>query len=134
MIALVALAIPSGVLFVALKHRPGGIQIVAMVAYTLLIPYIVSDRFLNRVYWDRLTRGRFLVVHCFALAIVYAITTWALAAYPDLPTWFTAVPRYGKKVSFLELCLIVIFFVLAVCEFSWGEEAQGKPRISFRWK
>jgi hypothetical protein len=139
LIAVDALLIPGGILFVALRHRPGGIQVFAMAVYTLAIPYVTSDRYLNRVPWDRLTRGKFLLGHCLALLIVYAITTVALAAYPHLPTWFTAVPHYGKKVSLLELCLIVIFLVLAVCEYSWGsrdegEEAQRKPMISFRWR
>ncbi len=123
LIALVALFIPIGVLFVALKGHPGGIQIAAMVAYTLLIPYIASDRFLNLVPWGRLTRGKFLLVHCLVLAIVCGITTGALAAKPFLPPWFTAG---GQKGSFFDWSLIGILLVLAFCECSWGPRHEGE--------
>jgi hypothetical protein len=123
LIALVALIMPSGILFFALKDRPSGIQIVVIVAYTLLIPYIASDRFLNLVPWDWLTRGKFLVVHGLALAIVYGITTAALAAKPYLPPWFTTE---GRKGSFFDWCLIGILLVLAFCEYSWGSTHEGE--------
>jgi hypothetical protein len=123
LIALVALFIPIGILFVALKDRPGGIQIVAIVAYTLLIPYIASDRFLNLVPWDRLTCGKFLLVHFLTLAIVYGITTGALAAKPYLPPWFTTE---GRKGSFFDLCLMGILLALALCECSWGSKHEGE--------
>jgi hypothetical protein len=123
LIALVALFIPSGILFAALTDRPGGFQIVTMVAYTLVIPYIASDRFLKLVPWDRLTRGKFLLEHCLALAIVYGITTGALAAKPYLPTWFTAVARKG---SFFYWCLFGILFVLAFCEVAWGSMPEDE--------
>jgi|SRR5215831_8875875 len=128
LIALVALITPGVILFTVLKDRPGGIQIVAMVEYTLLIPYLASDRFLIRVPWDRLTRGKFLLEHCLALAIVYGITTGALAAKPHLPTWFTAE---GRKGSWFSLCLIGILVVLAFCEFAWGWSAgEGKNQAA----
>lgn len=123
LIALVALFIPIGILVIALRDWPGGIQIAAIVVYTLLIPYIASDRFLNRVPWDRLTRGRFLLVHCFALAIVYGITTGALAAKPYLPPWFTTE---GRKGSFFDLCLIGVLLALAFCECFWGSRREGE--------
>jgi hypothetical protein len=130
--ALVAVSIALGFLVAAVRGRPVGIPIVAMVGYTFLIAFIAY----RRVAWDRLTRGKFLLGHCLALAMVYAITTGAIAAYPHLPTWFTAGTN-SRGGSFFRLCLIVIFLVLAVCEYSWalrdeGEEAPREPMISLR--
>jgi len=88
-----------------------------MVAYTLLIPYMASDRVLKLVPWDRLTRGRFLLQHCLALAIVYLITTAALAAKPYLPALFTLESRGG---SIFVLSLVGILYLLARLECSWG--------------
>src|SRR5215471_4888965 len=51
---LLMFAMASGIPLLGLMHRPGEIPVVAMVAYTLLIPYMASDRVLKLVPWDRL--------------------------------------------------------------------------------
>jgi hypothetical protein len=87
---------------------------------------MASNRFLEFVPWNRLTRPKFLLVHLAVLAAVYGITTEAFAIRPQLPAWFVIS---GRKGSFFDLCLLGIFFVLAVCECSWAskhdEEGSG---------
>ena len=104
----------GGVLAITLADKPSGIQISAMVAYTFLIPYIASDRFLNLVPWDRLIRGKVLLGHCLALVIVYGITTEAPAVRPRLPTWFITS---GRRPSLFLVCLGGILLALAFCEY-----------------
>jgi hypothetical protein len=106
----------GGILLVSLVDRPGGIQIFAMVAYTFFIPYIASNRLLDLVPWDRLTRGKVLLGHCLALVIVYDITTEALAVKVRLPTWFVTS---GRRPSLFLVCLGGILLALAFCEYFW---------------
>jgi hypothetical protein len=123
----IGLMLAIGTLYWNLKGRSGGMQIVAMVAYTFGIPYILSNRFLRYVPWGLLNRfrERFLLVHCVALAVVYGITTLALAVKPRLPDWFVAS---GRKGSLFELCLLGIFLALAFWECSWISGHRGRRR------
>ena len=118
LIGVAACFVPIGVVFLTLKDRPGGMQIAAIVGYTLAIPYILSNRFLSTVPWDLLKRlrERFLLLHCLALAVVYGITTLAFAAKPRLPDWFV---HSGRKGSFFDACLLFILLALAFWECSW---------------
>jgi hypothetical protein len=93
-----------------------------MAAYTVAVPYVASNRFLNFVPWDRLIRGRVLLGHCLALLIVYVITTEALAIKPRLASWFIEEHRKG---SFFDLCLVLILFVLAFYECQWAMRENG---------
>jgi len=113
------------VVLVNLRSRPGGMQIAALVIYTLLIPYILSDRFLRFVPWALLNRFRkkFLLVHCLALAIVYGITTLAFAAKPSLPDWFITS---GRKPALFYYCLGGILLALAFWECSWISGHKGR--------
>jgi hypothetical protein len=120
LLALVAIFIAFFLLLAAARGRPVGIPMVVMVGYTFMIAFI-AYRF--RV--PRLARGKFLLGHCLALAIVYLITTKALGAYSHLPTWFTAGTGH-RGGSFFTWCLAVIFLVLAVCEYSWGLRDEGE--------
>ncbi|HTC47106.1 MAG TPA: hypothetical protein VK722_07275 [Candidatus Aquilonibacter sp.] len=113
----------GGVLAIALADRPGGIQILAMVAYTFLIPYIASDRFLNLVPWDRLIHGKVLLGHCLALVIVYGITTEAPAVRPRLPTWFITS---GRRPSLFLVCLGGVLLALAFCEYHWVMKSKDE--------
>jgi|SRR5664279_818771 len=117
--------IPIGILFNKLANRPYGIQIAILVTDTFLIFYIASNRFLNPVPWDLLSRcrRRFLLGHAVALAVVYCITTWALAVKPHLPTWFVVS---GRKGSLFDLCLIVILILLGFYEYSWLSRQEKK--------
>lgn len=123
LLALAAVLIAAFFLLAAVRGRPVGTPILVLVAYTFLFALLA---FKSRVPLDRLTRGRFLLQHCLVLAIVYAITTEAVAAYPHLPTWFTAMPRHGRGFSFFGWCLIVISLVLAFCECSWVFRDEGE--------
>lgn len=113
----IAYLVVGSVLAIALIDRPGGMQILAMVAYTFLIPYIASDRFLKLVPWDQLIRGKVLLGHCLALAIVYGITTEALAAMPHLPAWFITS---GRRLSPFIVCLCGVLLALAFGEYYWA--------------
>ncbi|HEV2289373.1 MAG TPA: hypothetical protein VGR81_10515 [Candidatus Acidoferrales bacterium] len=113
----------SGVLCVNLVDHPGGIQTLAMVAYTFLIPYIASDRFLNFVPWNRLIRGKALLGHCLALVVVYGITTEALAVKPRLPIWFITS---GRRLSLFPFCLGGILLALAFCEYRWVMKSKDE--------
>jgi len=124
------------IVFVNLKDRPGGMQIAALVLYTLAIPYILSDRFLGFVPWALLNRFRkkFLLLHCLALAVVYGITTLTFAAKPRLPDWFITS---GRKPALLYYCLGGILLALAFWECSWisgqkDEQASDKDEIGPR--
>jgi hypothetical protein len=125
-----AFLIPIGYLFWTSSERPGGIQIAIMVTYTFAIPWLTSNRFLKPVPWALFNRfrGRFLLVHCLALAVVYGITTAAYAAKPYLAGWFIVE---GRKGSFFDLSLMAIFFVLAVWESSWilKHKDEGAPAL-----
>jgi hypothetical protein len=128
-IGVAACFVPIGVVFVTLKDRPGGMQIAAVVAYTLLIPYILSNRFLSTVPWALLNRfrERFLLLHCIALAVIFGITTLAFAAKPRLPGWFVTS---GRKPALFYYCLGGILLALAFWECSWisghkDEQASG---------
>ena len=110
------LLIAGGIFLASLIDRPGGIQIIGMVVYTVLIPYISSDRFLNYVPWERLTRRRSLLGHCLALGIVYGITTEAWASKPHLPDWFITS---GRRPALFYYCLGGFLLALAFCECSW---------------
>jgi hypothetical protein len=118
-----AFLIVGVVLVIALADRPGGIQILAMVVYTFLIPYIASDRFLNLVPWDRLIRGKVLLGHCLALVIVYGVTTEALAVRPRLPTWFITS---GRRPSLFIVCLGGILLALAFGEYYWAMSPEDE--------
>jgi hypothetical protein len=122
---LLAFFIPIGYFFWKLQDRPGGIQIAIMVAYTAAVPFFASDRFRKPVPWSFFNRfrERFLLGHCLALAIVYGITTGALAVKPRLPAWFTTE---GRKGSFFDMCLVLIFIILVICEWSWMSRHERK--------
>jgi len=113
------------VVIVNLRHRPGGMQIVALVIYTLLIPYILSDRFLRFVPWSLLNRFRkkFLLVHCLALAVIYGMSTFAFSVKRSLPVWFITA---GRKPSLFNYCLGGILLALAYCECSWISAHKGR--------
>jgi len=117
------LIIPFAILFGELGDRPGGFQIAALVMYTISIPFVASEFFVKLIPWKALTRRKFLLRHCRALAIVYVITTGALAAKPHLPDWFTEEVRKG---SFFDWFLIVTFYLLACNECNWGEGLEDK--------
>jgi hypothetical protein len=119
----IAFLIVGVVLTIALADKPGGLQILAMVAYTFLIPYIASNRFLNLVPWDRLIRGKVLLGHCLALVIVYGITTEALAVRPRLPAWLITS---GRRPSLFTICLGGIILALAFGEFYWAMSPEGR--------
>jgi len=106
----------GGILLVNLVDRPNGIQVLALVGYTFLIPYIASNRFLNFVPWDRLMRGKVLLGHCLALVIVYGITTEAFAVRARLPAWFITS---GRRPSLFLFCLAGILLALAFSEYYW---------------
>jgi hypothetical protein len=118
LIGVAACFVPIFVAFVTLKDLPGGMQIAAMLAYTLAIPYILSNRFLRYVPWDLLSRfrQRFLLLHCLALAVVFGITTLAFTAKPRLPDWFVTS---GRKPALFYYCLGGILLALAFWECSW---------------
>jgi hypothetical protein len=101
LITLCYLAVGS-ILLVYLVDRPNGIQVFALMAYTFLIPYIASNRFLNFVPWDRLIRGKVLLGHCLALVIVYGVTSEALAVEARLPS---LVPYFGPTEPLAFPCL-----------------------------
>jgi hypothetical protein len=113
------------IVVVNLIDRPGGMQIAAMLLYTLAIPYILSDRFLRFVPWDLLNRFRrkFLLVHCLALAVICGITTLAFAAKPILPDWFITS---GRKPALFYYCLGGILLALAFWECSWISGHKGR--------
>jgi len=113
-----AFLLPTGVVVLTLKDLPGGIQIAAIVVYTLTIPHILSNRFLSYVPWDLLNRFRqkFLLVHCLALAVICGITTLAFAARPRLPDWFITS---GRRPALFYYCLGGISLALALWECSW---------------
>ncbi|MFI5126510.1 MAG: hypothetical protein ACHQJX_06755 [Candidatus Acidiferrales bacterium] len=113
----------GSILLVNLVDRSGGIQVFAMAAYTFLIPYIASNRFLNLVPWDRLIRGKVLLGHCLALLIVYGITTEALAIKPRLPSWFITS---GRRPSLFLVCLGGILLALAFCEYYWVMKSKDE--------
>jgi len=113
----------GSILLVNLVDRSGGIQVFAMAAYTFLIPYIASNRFLNLVPWDRLIRGTVLLGHCLALLIVYGITTEALAIKPRLPSWFITS---GRRPSLFLVCLGGILLALAFCEYYWVMKSKDE--------
>ena len=113
----------GSVLAITLTDRPGGIQILAMVAYTFLIPYIASDRFLNLVPWDRLIRAKVVLGHCLALVIVYGITTEALAVRLRLPAWFITS---GRRPSLFIVCLCGILLALALGEHYWAMRPEDE--------
>ena len=113
----------GSILLVNLVDRPGGIQIFAMVAYTFLIPYIASNRFLNLVPWDRLIRGNVLLGHCLGLVIVYSVTTEALAVKHRLPAWFITS---GRRPSLFLVCLGGILLALAFCEYLWVMKSKDE--------
>jgi hypothetical protein len=113
-----------GCLYSVLRADPQGIQICVMVVYTMAIPYIASDRFLKRVPWESLTRGRSLVGHFVALAFVDGITSGALMVRRRLPTWFVTA---GRKMSLFEFCLLCGLLVLAIFESSWISKYEDKP-------
>lgn len=105
------------ILFAVLQNRPNGMQIFAMVAYTVAVMYIASNRLFNLVRFNRLSRARLLLLHCLALVIVYVITTEALAVKPRLPNWFV---RRDWIVSLFDWCLMWIFLILAAGEYLWA--------------
>jgi hypothetical protein len=109
---------PIGVVVFTLKNLPGGIQIAAIVAYTLTIPYILSNRYLSYVPWDLLNRFRkkFLLAHCLAMAVICGITTLAFAARPSLPDWFITS---GRRPALFYYCLGGVLLALALWESSW---------------
>ena len=119
----IASLIVGVVLTIALADKPGGLQILAMVAYTFLIPYIASNRFLNLVPWNRLIRGKVLLGHCLALVIVYGTTTEALAIRPRLPAWLITS---GRRPSLFTICLLGILLALAFGEFYWATSPEGE--------
>jgi len=125
MVVLITIAFMGvgGVLAITLADRPGGIQILSMVAYTFLIPYIASDRFLNLVPWDRLIRGKVLLGHSLALVIVYGITTEALAVRSRLPTWFITS---GRRLSLFLVCLGGVLLALGFCEYHWVMKSKDE--------
>jgi hypothetical protein len=121
LVAFVAVLIAVFFLLAAVRARgPVGTPIAAMSFYTLVIAWFA---YRLRVPWDRLIRGKFVLGHCLALAIVYLITTKALAAKPHLPAWFTHEYRRG---SWLDLCLYFTFIAVAVCEYSWVLRDEGE--------
>jgi hypothetical protein len=93
--------------------------------YTLIVPYILSDRFLRYVPWDLLNRfrGKFLLVHCLALALVWGITTLAFAAKPILPQWFVTS---GRRPAVFYYCLGGILLAFAFWESSWISGHKGE--------
>ena len=113
----------GGILLVNLVDRPNGIQIFTLVAYTFLVTYIASNRFLNLVPWDRLIRGKVLLGHCLALVIVYGITTEALAVKARLPVWFVTS---GRRPSLFLLCLAGVLLALAFCEYHWVMKSKDE--------
>jgi hypothetical protein len=119
----IASLIVGVVLAIVLADKPGGLQIVAMVVYTFLIPYIASDRFLDLVPWDRLIRGKVLLGHCLALVIVYGITTEALAVRPRLPAWLITS---GRRPSLFTICLGGILLAFAFGESYWAMSPEGE--------
>jgi hypothetical protein len=119
----IAFLIVGGVLATVFADKPGGLQIIAMVAYTFLVPYIASNRFLNLVPWDRLIRGKVLLGHCLALVIVYGITTEGLAIKPRLPAWLITS---GRRPSLFNICLLGILLALAFGEFYWATSPDGE--------
>jgi hypothetical protein len=116
-----------------LRSRPGGMPLAATIVYTLLIPWILSDRFLRFVPWALLNRFRkkFLLMHCLALFVVYAITNLAFAARTSLPDWFVTS---GKRPALFYYVLGGVVLGLAFWESSWisghkvttGDEAEQK--------
>jgi hypothetical protein len=128
--------VPIGIAVFGLKDLPGGVQIASVVGYTLMIPYILSNRFLNYVPWSLLTRFRkkFLLVHCLALAAISSISTLAFAARPHLPDWFLTS---GRRPALFYYCLGGILLALAFWESSWisghkSERASDKDEAGPR--
>jgi hypothetical protein len=109
--------------FANLIDRSGGIQIIAATAYTFAIPWMTSDRFLNLVPWNRLIRGKVLLVHCLALLIVYSGVTAALALEPRLPGWFLL--DHPRRGSYFSLCLFGVLLLLAYGESRWVMRPTG---------
>jgi hypothetical protein len=110
--------IPIGIAIFTLRHRPGGWPITAAIGYTLIIPYILSNRYLGYVPWDILRRHwkKFLLVHCMILLPVCEITSIAFAAKSRLPEWFLTSGRYPAPFYY---CLGGILLAMALWECSW---------------
>lgn len=108
--------IPMCIAVETLGSRPGGPAVVAAIGYTLSIFYILSDRFLKRMPWDLLSKNwkKFLSLHCVALIVAGAVSSWAFSIKPKLPDWFTT----GRKPLFLY-CLGGVLLALAFWECSW---------------
>lgn len=123
LLVIFVIVIPFVILFGELSDRPGGFQIAALVMYTISIPFVASEFFVQLIPWKALIRRKFLLRHCRALGIVYAVTTGALAAKPHLPDWFTGEYRKG---SFFDWFLIWGFYLLACGECNWGEKLEDK--------
>ena len=115
------LFIAGFILFICLKDLRGGIEIVTMVGYTLMVLYFASDQFRNYVPWELLTRKRSLLAHSLALVIVCGFTTEAFALKPRFPGWFLAEHRKG---SLFYWSFALFFVVLAICECSWISRHQ----------
>ena len=112
----------------SLKNRPGGMPIAAMVIYTLLIPYILSNRLLSFVPWTLLKqfRQKFLLIHCLALAVIYGLTRLAVTIKPRFPDWFVTA---GRRPSLFNFCLGGLILSLAFIECLWI--SQNKDRDTF---
>ena len=126
LIGVAACFAPIALVFVYMKDRHGGMPIVAMLAYTAMVPYALSNRYLRPVPWALLNRfrERFVLLHFLALAVVYGITTFAFAVKPRLPVWFVTS---GRKGSLFDFCLVGVFLGLALWESSWISAHKDEP-------
>ena len=113
--------IPMCIVIDTLGNRPA---VVAAIAYTLSIFYILSDRFLKHVPWDLLNKHwkKFLSLHCVALIVAGSISSWAFAVKPQLPDWFTT----GRKPLFLY-CLGGVLLAMAFWECSYISKHKERP-------
>lgn len=115
---LIAIVIPSGLFALAIKERPGGLEIAAIIGYTIAIIYISSNRFLEPVPWNLLTARKFLLMHALALVLVVVITAGALAIEPQLPAWMLVS---GRRGSFFGICYFLILAAMAFYECFLGD-------------
>jgi hypothetical protein len=104
-----------------------------MLAYTIAIPYILSNRFLRNVPWTRLNKHRekFLLAHGLALTIVYCVMGEAFAIKGRLPTRFVAKDHRGR--SLFGYCVLGILLAMAMYECYWMSSQEEKPATASRY-
>ena len=118
-------------LYMVFGERPFGIQLVTLIAYTIVVFFnlFCNTRFLRGFDFYSEARqkstSRLLIIHVSFLILVFAIQTMVFKFGPKLPHWW--IDEKGPKDdSPLQIALCIAVFSLGVIQVVWSRRILSR--------